>query len=50
MEEKKDESHNPSIRAKISLGGTSRNHLAKTIRKLDTIQRIKFHLLIHSFI
>jgi hypothetical protein len=31
----------------ISLGGTIRNHLAKIIRNLDPIKKIKFHLLIH---
>jgi hypothetical protein len=38
------------ISTKISLGGTTKNHLTKIIGKLDPIFKIKFHLLIHYFI
>jgi hypothetical protein len=36
--------------AKISLGGTTRNLLAKIIGNLNPILKLKFHLVIHWFI
>jgi hypothetical protein len=39
-----------SYGVEISLGGIGRNHLAKIIRKLDPIFKIKFHLFVHWFI
>ncbi len=33
--------------AKISLGGTSRNHFTKITRKLGPIFKMKFHLFIY---
>jgi hypothetical protein len=36
--------------AKISLGGTIKNHIAKITRKLDPIFKINFHLFIHWII
>jgi hypothetical protein len=34
----------------FSLGGTTKDHLAKITQKLDSILKIKFRLLIHWFI
>jgi hypothetical protein len=37
-------------KGKNILGGTIKNYFAKIIGKLDSIFKIKFHLLIHWFI